>query len=394
MSSRSEVKLHEVKPRELDGRDTIARFNGQFKAAAFAALSILEGKEIDRVYCDYHDDFVVRHVIGSRHEYHFYQVKTKSQRNYQWSLMDLCGLYTQKGKKSSQDKDKIVDSFVGKLLLHTVNFKDSCGKVIFMTNVQFKDDVESLIKDLTEKKFDYEYTVVLVNKFNECYFKNQPGYGDDAIKVALSKLSFLPGVQYIMDEQDFEALAREQIYKFSEIDLRNVEAKKIVNNLVNLIEKKSFNKIYDISEADLDNSAGVGLSEILDILSISKGAYEALVKGGDEKALKNASILQRKLSVANADPQMIEYCCKIKLDWDTWFREKRHVIPEYDLNFLQEKLNAILQELVQKRIEFHEISDKLSQLFDSLRGKIFDGHVTKELLFGGVLSAMVRSESL
>lgn len=394
MTKRSEVKLHEVKPRELKGRDTIARFNAQFRAAAYEALQILEGKQVDRVYCDFHDDFVVRRLDGPNHEYHFYQVKTKEQRNYQWSLMDLCGLYTQKNKKSSQEKAKILDSFVGKLLLHTVNFNDSCGKVVFLTNVQFKDEVEQLISDLKNKKYDYDYTIILVNKFNECFLDGMRGYSDDKVKEKLSKITFMPGVQYIMDEQDFETRAREQIYRYSEIDLKNLEAKKIIGNLVSLIEKKSFNKISDLSEADLDDSAGVGVAELLNILSISKGAYEALVKGGDEKALKNVSILHRKLQSANVEPNMIEYCCQKKIAWDIWFRDKRHVISEFDLNFLQEKLNGILRDLIQKKIEFKELGDQISVLLDSLKGDIFDGHVTKDLLLGGVFSALVRSESL
>ena len=51
------------KPRETAGRETVNRFRMQFQAAAFAALEILSGKDVDRVYCDYHDDFVVRRKI-------------------------------------------------------------------------------------------------------------------------------------------------------------------------------------------------------------------------------------------------------------------------------------------------------------------------------------------
>src|SRR5690606_18737475 len=50
--------IHEKEPRETVGRNTVARFRMQFQPAAYAALEILSGKEIDRVYCDYHDDFV------------------------------------------------------------------------------------------------------------------------------------------------------------------------------------------------------------------------------------------------------------------------------------------------------------------------------------------------
>lgn len=39
---RPRPKLHEVKPRELKGRDVIARFHSQFRGAALASLRILE----------------------------------------------------------------------------------------------------------------------------------------------------------------------------------------------------------------------------------------------------------------------------------------------------------------------------------------------------------------
>lgn len=142
--------LHEVSPREGAGRETISRFQAQFRAAGYASLEILEGKNIDRVYCDYHDDFVVRHKNGSQYSYHFFQVKTKSKRNYQWSLLEIFGI---KKKGQSADRsalDRIRDSFAGKLLIHTINFGESCLRVTLLTNVQFSDDVESMIEDLNK----------------------------------------------------------------------------------------------------------------------------------------------------------------------------------------------------------------------------------------------------
>lgn len=41
--------IHEKVPRETVGRDTMVRFRMQFQAAAFAALEILNGKEVDRI---------------------------------------------------------------------------------------------------------------------------------------------------------------------------------------------------------------------------------------------------------------------------------------------------------------------------------------------------------
>jgi hypothetical protein len=45
--------LEKVNPREQAGRDSFSRYRAQVRSAAIAALSILDGESIDRVYCDF-----------------------------------------------------------------------------------------------------------------------------------------------------------------------------------------------------------------------------------------------------------------------------------------------------------------------------------------------------
>ena len=98
--------------------------------------------------------------------------------------------------------------------------------------------------------------------------------------------------------------------------------------------KSSAKLIAELKEEELDEIVGIGVADLLDILSISKGAYEQLLAGGDPAAVRSASIIQRKLAKAGASELMIEYCSKWKVQWDVWLRDKRHTIPEYDLNKL------------------------------------------------------------
>ncbi|WP_189337932.1 dsDNA nuclease domain-containing protein, partial [Photobacterium sanguinicancri] len=132
------IKITDVPAREVAGRDAMSRFNLQFKATTIAALTILDGGDIDRVYCDYQDDFVVREVVSGEHKYIFCQVKTNKKSNHLWSTRQIFGLYKTSKKASVKD---ISDSFYGKLISHTVNFKDSCKEVRFITNVNFDDSV-------------------------------------------------------------------------------------------------------------------------------------------------------------------------------------------------------------------------------------------------------------
>lgn len=114
--------IHEKAPRETVGRETTNRFRMQFQAAAFAALEILSGKGVDRVYCDYHDDFVVRQNIDGVTEYHFFQVKTKGRANQQWNVDEVFSL-KKRGKLDTEEKlAAIRDSIAGKLFVHTIEF--------------------------------------------------------------------------------------------------------------------------------------------------------------------------------------------------------------------------------------------------------------------------------
>jgi len=76
------AELHQIQPREQSGRDTFARYRAQVRAAGIACLYILERKEIDSVYCDYHDDFVIRKTVNGEVKYLFFQVKTKDKQNH------------------------------------------------------------------------------------------------------------------------------------------------------------------------------------------------------------------------------------------------------------------------------------------------------------------------
>jgi hypothetical protein len=87
------VTLGYVAPREHDGRDAFARYRAQVRAASIAALAILESKEVDRIYCDLHDDYVVRSSNNAaKVRYEFVQVKTKAKQNENWTIGELLGI--------------------------------------------------------------------------------------------------------------------------------------------------------------------------------------------------------------------------------------------------------------------------------------------------------------
>ena len=382
--------IGEIKPTELVGRETTARYKAQFRAAAYACLEILSGQHIDRVYCDYQDDFVCREPKNGSRIYHFYQVKTKGKLNFQWSKADVLGLLSRGKPKST----RIAKSFAGKLMMHTVRFKNACGNVVFMTNVYLDNELTDVAEALKSGSLDHKVLKSFMEHFNEAFVDEQP-LDSDAIKAKVSKLRLNPGNSYLHPySEQFDALARDAVFKYSEVDLSHTESQEIIENLVSLVEKKSSAKlIADLSEQDFDELVGIGIADLLDILSISKGAYAQLLAGGDPAAVKSASIIQRKLKMAGASEQIIEYCSKWKVQWDTWLREKRHTIPEYDLNALLDRLNTIQNDWNAGYLKFANLQSSIDTLWSAVQSSDMAATLSRELLVGGVLSALVKGEA-
>ena len=153
------MKLHEVSPREQSGRDTIDRFRAQFKAASLESLALLENGEMERVYCDVHEDYVVKHVVNSKAQYRFVQVKTKSKLNHQYTILEIFGL---KKKPKNSPVHDLAGSYAGKLLLHVEEFGESCSSIEICTNVNFDDEVEQICQEVKERSSPTKNTESLI----------------------------------------------------------------------------------------------------------------------------------------------------------------------------------------------------------------------------------------
>lgn len=316
-----------------------------------ACLSILEGKNVKKIYCEFHDDFVIENVIDDVRRYVFIQVKTKRKLREIWGINEVFGILKKETKKNIQSDEPIRDSFVGKLLLHTINFSSSCEKVVFMTNTHVDDDIETLLEDL-EANINGKHSSILVNKFNDCFVKlcdanhSGPILSKSDVQERLKKLSFETDVEYLKEKfYAFESLARNAIYKYSEIDLEHSEVNEIVISLLNLVNKKSSRKLDKFSEDDIDSLTAIGIDDLLGILSISKKAYYDLLQSGDEKAIKSASVIERTLKRAGSSDAEIQFCSECKIKWDGWVRHNRHILNPLDFNSIDGHFETILSKL-------------------------------------------------
>ncbi|QJC77726.1 dsDNA nuclease domain-containing protein [Pseudomonas umsongensis] len=388
--------LDTKKAREQSGRDSFGRYRAQVRSAAIASLSILEGGEVDRVYCDLHDDFVIRKNGPGGFGYIFYQVKTKGKQNHNWTINEMFGLNTKLKDQSKQNADNIKDSFAGKLLLHTVVFDEYCNSVVFQTNIHNSDEVDELVSDVENGVFSNKFSKVLLDRFNECFGQGGREHTLEEIKVCLSKLRFEPDVPYLKEHDSFfEIIAKEKIYEFSEIELERAEFKEILLRLLDLVEKKSSGVIKVWNAESIESCAGISIDDLLSILSISRDAYNSLLRGGDSSAIKSASIIQRSLSAGGADNAIIMYCSKCKIDWDLWYRNNRHVIPEIDLLAISERIRTILFETVGPKgmLKISGLRAPIKRLLNDFGDEGLRFDLTEELLLGGVFSELVKGKS-
>lgn len=392
------MDLSTVKPREQNGRDSFARYRAQVRSAALASLSILEDSNIDRVYCDLHDDFVVRDTNNDGdHLYLFYQVKTKGKQNHQWSINDLFGLKKTKSEIPDNEIEKFKNSFIGKLILHTVVFDDKCSKIVFQTNIYNKSEVDDLIKDIKSAKFAHKCSQALLNGFNKC-FKNElsRNLNEEEIKSRLRKIKFENDVQHLKEnDHNFESLIRDRVYQFSEIDLSQSENIEIMLKLLHLVEEKSSGIIHDLTPETIETEAGISINDLLKILSVSRDAYQNLKNGGDLRAIKTASIIQRSLTYANLDTETIDFCSRVKSEWDIWLRNNRHIIPEIQLRSISLKIKRILEisHGTDGNINLATVYKEVQSLFSSLQQQKTLYGLSENLILGGFFSEYVKAKS-
>lgn len=388
--SLEQVKTIEcVTPAEDVGRDTLSRYDMQFQAAAYAALQILEGQGVDCVYCDFHDDFVVRSIANGKTVYHFFQVKTKQKLNHQWSLNEIFAIKAKGQKDDLESLSKIRTSFGGKLLLHGVVFDDACIEATLLSNVHFADDVVDTVDHLRGKIPAGKAATFLSNNFS-AIFSIAPALPGEKVNDLLSKLSLRPSVSYIDKDRDaFANAARSSLYQYSEIDLNFYETKELANGLVDLVYRKSKVPLKEVAPADLGTRVGVGLDDLLEVLSISRAAYDSLLNGTEPKALKQASAIQRWLKNAGAGDGMIEFASQKKVDWDLWLRNARHNYSPLDLNQLLDLLDKLYANWAQSGTGFPALNQLIEKLASDAFLTKFNG-LDRELLFGAVASVVVK----
>jgi len=155
------------------------------------------------------------------------------------------------------------------------------------------------------------------------------------------------------------------------------------------VESKSCAPIQGLSKGDIDLVTGVGLEDLLKVLSISTEVYKNLLAGDDPAVIKAASILQRQLKAAGASERMIETASREKVSWDVWLRTARHTFPDFDLDVLLDAIDSKCKTWLLSGGRLADLSGLIDEVHSSSLGKKFPS-LNPELLFGGFCASIVR----
>lgn len=386
-----------VAPREQDGRDAFARYRAQVRAAAIASLAILESNGTDRVYCDLHDDYVVRLNSPSGVRYKFVQVKTKAKPNENWTIGELLGIDGRVKDFSKHSPSDIRDSFIGKLLLHTIVFGEACEKVVFETNNHLSSQAVSFDEDLRNSPFADKYVQLVVNLFNQCYSDKLPTpLSQTDIENLVRKIFFETDVSHIkLKNIEFDSTVRKKIHEHSEIELTFKELDQILLKLLELVAEKSSGKIDEINEQNIEANASVGIDDLLDVLAISKTAYGLLKAGHDLKAVKSASLIQRVLGDAAKNADTVEYCSRCKIKWDAWYRKTRTSLSPLDLSVVTDGLALILDKSLdwKRCVKLSAVQQPLRDLESIFTSDPLFVDLDKDTLLGGFFAEYIKRQS-
>ena len=130
-------------------------------------------------------------------------------------------------------------------------------------------------------------------------------------------------------------------------------------------------------------------------MSISNDAYYSLLSGGDSKAIKSASIIQRTLLNSGASIKEVEYCSRCKTGWDIWIRDNRHIVSEFDLNCVMRFIKEFLSDHTHNgyQVNLGVLRKPMLNMISRLKDEdlIFD--LSEDLLLGAVFSELVREKS-
>lgn len=343
-------RLGHVEPRERAGAQTSRRYEYQYERTARAALDLLAaGAKHVCVYCDWHDDYVIE-IGHPSTRYVFHQVKGRKSSQGPWKFNDFFGLALKKTAKLPKCPAPISDgAIVPLMILHHRNFADNCAGLAFVTNA----GLDAALSHFLEMIGGAQDAAALPDEARKAFDHMAQAYAATTPPLAASAahlFAWLQGLKVHTDSgqlEDPEAALLELanvVVDYSEIDLRQRQAKQIAREIVGRVRLKAAHSttLIPASDEQLRNDKGIVITDLLNVLSLSSQAYAQLKAGEGQDTVKTLSRLQR-YCLANGMTDQLVSICAFKAQWDIWRTIERHFLSSIDYILVEKQANDLLK---------------------------------------------------
>lgn len=330
------AKLHELQAEQIGAR-TGELFEYQYHQAAHATLLLLDG-EVHRVYCEWHDDYVLETISAN---YDFHQVKTRSKKQGLWHISDFFGTPKKTRAKKAKPADKT--SFFLKMFDTWLQFEASTRASVWVSDNGLDDAFQALLDHAkkspsasaaaTDATFMY-----IVDSVSQV----RAALTVDTLYRFLRQFRHETALGTVEELQACRAMIADRMIEVSEVDVLYSETRQMMVSLVSMVRKKSHHKAKTPIDPDvLATTKAVTLNELLEILALSPEGYRALKETG-RQAVRTLSRLHRWCQSLGWPKETIPYVCALKAGWHVWWNANRHVLNPLDELSLRLAVKQIL----------------------------------------------------
>lgn len=344
-------RLGHLEPRERAGAQTGRRYEYQYERTARAALDLLsDTSQYICVYCDWHDDYVVE-TGGPPTRYRFHQVKGRKSSQGAWTFYDFFGAKGNRKKSGTPRPARVSeDAIVPRMLTHYADFGDNCAGIAFVTNSGLSTDLSRFLEAIAAATDPAALPAEIRLNFDHLAH----AYAAATPPIAASRNDLFVWLKSLVVDTDQGQLESpdaalleiaEVVVNFSEIDLRQRQAKVIARQLVEQVRLKVSHSttVVPASDDQLRRDKGIVVTDLLRVLSLSTDAYKALKEGASSDTVKTISRLQRFCDKHPAWQRQIVAISEFKARWDIWRTIERHNVSGADFLLLENRANEVLK---------------------------------------------------
>lgn len=329
-------KIHQVQAEQIGAR-TGELYEYQYHQAANATLLLLDG-EVQCVYCEWHDDFVIELVTA---DYEFHQVKTRTKKHGPWRISDFFGTPRKTTKKKPDPAART--SFFLKMFQTWLQFEASTRSCLLVSD----NVLDSTFQDLVEL---VQCSKTVSDVVSDPWFKFivdsvsqvENALTSDTLYKFLRIFKLQPALGTTDDLKACRAMIADRMVEVSEVEVMYSETQHMTVALVTMVRKKSHHKAQAPANPDaLRKSKAVTLPELLSLLSLSPEGYRELKQTGRD-AVRTLSRLHRWCKSLGFPAEVIPFMCSLKAQWHVWFLANRHVLTPLDELTLRSGVQSIL----------------------------------------------------